>query len=164
GRTITREELYVIPAEASTIPAKATIALAIRTAYYPVDFGSVVIEIEDISPAEHTFTSLESLEIDNVLGKIYYDLTEATSASSQVDYETYTAIEDAKLEVTKVDTSFVTWRRYSDKYGHIPIAQTVEDETYDFVLSAGLYISVIRAAQSCLLTTKHEFIELTPVA
>ncbi|MBA7531807.1 hypothetical protein ES705_24028 [subsurface metagenome] len=161
GRTITREVLYTIPASQSTIPAKATIALAIRTAYYPVDFGSVVIEIEDISPTEHTFTPLESLEIDNVLGTIFYDLTEATSASSQVDYETYTAIEDAKLEVTKVDTSFVTWRRYSDVNGHIKIAQTVEDETYDFILSAGLYISVIRAAQSSLLATKHELIEMT---
>ncbi|GAJ06772.1 unnamed protein product, partial [marine sediment metagenome] len=164
GRTITREVLYTIPSLGTSIPAKATIALAIRTAYYPVDFGSVVIEIEDVSPAEHTFTQLESLEIDNVLGKIYYDLTECSDADSAVDYETYTAIEDAKLEVTKVDTSFVTWRRYSDANGHIPIAQTVEDETYDFVLSAGLYISVIRAAQSCLLTTKHEFIELTPTA
>ncbi len=164
GRTITREVLYTIGAGQSTIPAKAAIIAALRTAYYTVDFGSVVIEIEDISPAEHTFTQLESLEIDNVLGKIYYDLTDASDADSEVDFETYTAIEDAKLEVTKVDTSFVTWRRYSDVNGHIPIAQTVEDETYDFVLSAGLYISVIRAAQSCLLTTKHEFIELTPTA
>jgi hypothetical protein len=164
GRTITREELYVVPTGQSSIPAKVAIAAALRTSYYPVDFGSVVIEIEDVSPAEHTFTQLESLEIDNVLGKIYYDLTDATSALSKVVYKTYTPIEDAKLEVTKVDTSFVTWRRYSDLNGHIPIAQTVEDETYDFVLSAGLYISVIRAAQSCLLTTKHEFIELTPTA
>jgi len=164
GRTITREVLYTIPASQSTIPAKATIALAIRTAYYPVDFGSVVIEIEDISPEPHTWTQLESLEIDNILGKIYYDLTDASDADSSVDYETYTAIEDAKLEVTKVDTSFVTWRRYSDANGHIPIAQTIEDETYDFILSAGLYVSVIRAAQSSILATKHEFIELTPTA
>ena len=164
GRTITREVLYTIPATQSSIPAMAAIADALRTAYYPVDFGSVVIETHDLDGGANEWTQLESLEIDNILGKIYYDLTDATSASSQVDYETYTAIEDAKLEVTKVDTSFVTWRRYSDANGFILIAQTVEDETYDFVLSAGLYISVIRAAQSCLLATKHEFIELTPTS
>ncbi len=161
GRTITREVLYTIPATESTIPAKATISLALRTAYYPLDFGSVVIEIEDISPEPHTWTQLESLKIDNILGKIYYDMTDATSADSQVDYETYTAIENAKLEVTKVDTSFVTWRRYSDVNGFIPIAQTIEDETYDFVITAGGYVSVIRAAQSAILATKHELVELT---
>jgi len=162
GRTITREELYVVPATETSIPAKATIALALRTAYYPVDFGSVVIEIEDISPEPHTWTQLESIEIDNVAGKIYFDLTDATSTASQVDYDTYTAIENAKMEVTKVDTSFITWRKYSDTNGHIPIAQTIEDETYDLFVSAGTYITVIRAAQSAILATKHEFIEMAP--
>ncbi|GAJ18199.1 unnamed protein product, partial [marine sediment metagenome] len=79
-------------------------------------------------------------------------------------YVSYTPIENAKLEVTKVDTSFITWRRYSDEDGHIPIAQTIEDETYDWMLSAGTYVNVIRAAQSAVLATKHELIEMEAAA
>ena len=164
GRTITREVLYTVPTGESSIPAKATIALALRTKYYPVDFGSLIIEIEDVSPTPHTWTQLESMEIDSILGKIYYDLGITTSATAKVNYDTYTAIADAKLEVTKVDTSFVTWRKYSDANGHVPIAQTIEDETYDFIITAGGYISVIRAAQSAVLATKHEYIALTPTS
>ena len=163
GRTITREVLYTVPEAETEIPAAATIAAALRTAYYPIDFGSVVIEICDISEEPDEYTQLESLEIDNILGKIYYDMTDCSDADSEGDYDTYTAIEDAKLEVTKVDTSYITWRRYSDAVGFIPIAQTIEDETYDWHLTAALYVSVIRAAQSSLLATKHEYIELVPV-
>jgi len=164
GRTISREVLFTIPVSPVEIPARVLIGVAFRTAYYPIDFGSVVIETHDVDGGASEWTQLESLEIDNIAGEIYYDLTDCSDADSEGDYETYSAIENAKLEVTKVDTSFVTWRRYSDDQGFIPIAQTLEDETYDFVITAGLYISVIRAAQSCLLTTKHELIELTPTS
>jgi len=164
GRTITREVLFTVPASPLEIPAYATIDVALRTKYYPIDFGSVVIETCDISEEPDVFTQLESLEIDNILGKIYYDMTDCSDADSEVDYDTYTAIADAKMEVTKVDTSFITWRKYSDTNGHIPIAQTIEDETYDLIVSAGTYISLIRAAQTAVLATKHEFVEMTPTA
>jgi len=160
GRTITRELLFTVPASPLEIPARVLIGVALRTKYYPIDFGSVVIETCDISEEPDLYTQLESLEIDNVAGKIYYDLTDCSDADSEVDYETYTAIEDAKLEVTKVDTSFITWRKYSDANGLIKIAQTIEDETYDLVVSAGGYISEIRAAQTAVLATKHELVEM----
>ncbi len=164
GRTITREILYTVPPTETEIPVAATIDAALRTAYYPIDFGSVDIETEDVSETPHIWTQLESLEIDNVLGKIYYDLTDPVSDLGYVDYDTYTAIESAKMEVTKVDTSFITWRKYSDANGFIPIAQTIEDETYDLVVSAGTYISVIRAAQTAVLATKHQLIQMTPTS
>ena len=162
GRTITREVLFTVPATPLEIPAKAAIAAAIRTAYYPIDFGSVVVEIEDVSA--ETFTQLESLEIDNIVGKVYWDKTDPAAATSKLNYTSYTAIENAKLEVTKVDTSFITWRRYSDANGQIPIAQTIEDETYDWTLSAGTYVSIIRAAQTAVLATKHELVVMTAAA
>ena len=162
GRTITREELYVVPTAGSEIPAKAAIADALRTAYYPIDFGSVVLETFDASA--ETYYQLESMEIDNVAGEIYFDKTDAADAASKVDYTSFTAIDGAKLEVTKVDTSFITWRRYSDVNGHIPIAQTIEDETYDWTLSAGTYVSVIRAAQTAVLATRHELIVMEAAA
>lgn len=164
GRTITREVLFTVPADPLEIPAKATIGLAIRTKYYPIDFGSVVIEVCDVSEEPDEYTQLESLEIDSILGKIYFDMTDCSDADSEGDYDTYTAIESAKMEVTKVDTSFITWRKYSDAVGFIPIAQTIEDETYDLVVSAGTYISELRAAQTAILTTKHEYIEMAPTA
>lgn len=161
GRTITREELYVVGAGGSEIPAKAAIANALRTAWYPIDLGSVVVETFDASA--ETYYQLESLEIDNVNGEIYYDKADAADASTAVDYTSYTAIETAKLEVTKVDTSFITWRAYSDANGLIPIAQTVEDETYDWTLSAAQKVSVVRAAQTAVLATKHELIVMEAV-
>ncbi|GAH81973.1 unnamed protein product, partial [marine sediment metagenome] len=87
-----------------------------------------------------------------------------TVAGSKVDYTSYTAIEGAKLEVTKVDTSFITWRRYSDGIGALPIAQTIEDQTYDWRLSAPEKVSVIRADQSALLATKHELIVMAAIS
>lgn len=169
GRTIDHEVLYTVPALGTSIPANATIGEAYRTEYYPIDIKSVVIQIEDFSALPNGLTQLESLEIlncaytvaDSVVTptpKIYFDLTQPTAPESKVDYTKYTAIKDAKLEVTKVDTSFITWRRYSDGVGQVPIAQTIEDQSYDWKLSAPEYLDVIRAAQSAELSTEHELV------
>jgi len=158
GRTITREEL----ATATEIGGDTDYefkAQTLRTAYYPVDFKSVVVEIYDAS--EETYTQIESEEVDNINHQVYLDKSTNFDAGDTHTYTYYTPIEDAKLEVTKVDTSFITWRAYSDKNGHIPIAQTIEDQTYDWSLSAGGYVSVIRSAQSAELATKHELVVMT---
>jgi len=161
GRTITREVLLTFLTGTEEFEARVAIANALRTAYYPIDFKSVVVEIYDLSAT--TYYQLESEEIDNILGKVYLDMSALFDATDQHSYLSFTAIESAKLEVTKVDTSFITWRRYSDSIGHIPIAQTIEDETYDWTLSAALKVSVIRAAQSSILATKHELIVMVAV-
>jgi len=169
GRTIAREVLFTIPAAPVEIPARVLIGVAFRTAYYPIDIGSVVIETNDLDGGASQYTQLESLEILNCYhtiadstvtpqASIFFDLTTPTDAASKVDYHSYTAIEGAKLEITKVDTSFITWRRYSDPVGQVPTAQTIEDETYDWILSAAQKVSVIRAAQSAVLATKHELV------
>ncbi len=161
GRTITREVLLTYLTGTEEFEARATIGLALRTAYYPIDWMSVVVECYDLSLT--TYTQLESEEIDNINGKAYLDMTTLYDATDQHSYLSFTAIENAKLEVTKVDTSFITWRRYSDANGHIPVAQAIEDETYDWTLAAALYVSVIRAAQSAVLATKHELLTLTAI-
>ncbi len=158
GRTITREVLLTLVDAETQFEAIVSIDDALRTAYYPIDFKSVVVETYDLSLT--TYTQLESEEIDNLNGKVYLDLTEFYDETDQHTYTSYTPVENAKLEVTKVDTSFITWRRYSDEDGYVPVAQTIEDETYDWGLSAGTYVSVIRAAQSAVLATKHELIVL----
>jgi len=154
GRTVTREVLLTYLTGTEEFEARATIGVALRTAYYPIDFKSVVVECYDLSAT--TYYQLESEEIDNINGKAYLDMSAVYDATDQHSYLSFTPIETAKLEVTKVDTSFITWRRYSDANGHIPIAQTIEDETYDWTLSAALKVSQIRAAQSAVLATKHE--------
>ncbi|MBA7486476.1 hypothetical protein ES707_22035 [subsurface metagenome] len=161
GRTITREVLDTSTGGANKFAARVLIGAALRTAYYPIDFKSVVLEVYDSSATE--YFQLESEEIDNILGKVYLDMSALFDETDQHSYLSFTAIETAKLELTKVDTSFITWRAYSNALGHIPVAQTIEDETYDWVLSAALYVSVIRAAQSAVLSTKHELIVLVAV-
>jgi len=161
GRTITREVLDTSTGSANKFAARAAIADALRLAYYPVDFKSVVLEVYDLSAT--TYFQLESEEIDAINGKVYLDMSTLFDATDTHDYTSYTAIEGAKLEVTKVDTSFITWRRYSDSNGYIVIAQTIEDETYDWNLSAGTYVSQIRAAQSAVLATRHECITMVAV-
>ncbi len=162
GRTITREVLLTFETGVEEFEARAAIADALRTAFYPIDFKSAKFEFYDLSLT--TYTELESEEIDNINGQAYLDKTVAYDATDQHTYTSFTPIEDAKLEVTKVDTSFITWRRYSDANGHIPIAQTIEDETYDWTLSAALKVSAIRAAQSAVLATRHELVEMVPTA
>lgn len=161
GRTVTREVLDTSAGGANKFAARAAIANALRTAYYPIDFKSVVLEVYDLSAT--TYFQLESEEIDNILGKVYLDMTTLFDATDTHSYLSYTAIENAKLEITKVDTSFITWRRYSDAEGRVPIAQTIEDETYDWMLSAALYVSIIRAAQSAVLASRHELVTMTAV-
>lgn len=161
GRTITREVLLTWASGTEEFEARATIWVALRTAYYPIDFKSVVLEVYDASA--ETYFQLESEEIDNILGKVYLDMSTLFDATDQHSYLSFTPVEGAKLETTKVDTSFITWRAYSDANGHIPIAATIEDETYDYTLTAALYVDVIRAAQSAVLSTRHELHSLVAV-
>lgn len=171
GRTVSREVLFTVPADPLEIPARAAIANAFRTAYYPIDIATVVVEIHDLNGGANEWTQLESLSIlntDYVISDstvtphayIKFDLTPPGDATSKVTYTKFTAISGAKLEVTKVDTSFITWRKYSDPVGSIPIAQTIEDETYDWNLSAPGKTSVIRAAQSAVNASKHELVTM----
>lgn len=169
GRTIEREILATAGAVSPKFAACVLIGAALRTAYYPIDITSVVVEVWDESEDEFFAVPLESMEILNldytVVGTtvtphawVFFDGTSPVSATSNVDYTSLTPIVGAKLEVTKADTSFVTWRDYSSVVGAIAIAQTIEDEAYDFNLSAPTMVSVIRAAQSAVLVTKHELI------
>ncbi|MBA7572896.1 hypothetical protein ES708_14683 [subsurface metagenome] len=161
GRTITDEEL----AEATEMVGDTDFefkAQTIRTQFYPIDFKSVVLKILDDS--ESTKPQIESEEVDNILGKTYLDNAAAYAADDTHTYTSFTPLENSKLEVTKVDTSFITWRRYSDENGHVPVAQTIEDETYDWKLTAGGYVGVTRAAQSSILATKHELVVLEAIS
>jgi hypothetical protein len=160
GRTVTREILYTVPDGESSIPAAATMALALRTEYAPIDYGSVVIEVCDVSETPDEYTQLESMEVDSVLGKCYYDMTDAADASSEIAYDTYTPIEDVKLEAVKSDTTFISWRDYSDENGQLPLAFTHEDETFDLVFSKTGHTNVVATAKPAALAALTEFVDV----
>jgi len=157
GRTITREVLAT--ADTTKFPAITDIDDALRTAYRPVDLTSVKIEIYDESL--ETYTEIDSVTILNSTGEVNANKTGAAHAAEDCAYDYYTAIEDAKLEIVKADTSFITWRDYSDENGYIPVAQTVFDQDYDLELSAPAKDPVIRAAQGAVEASKHEYIGMT---
>ncbi len=174
GRTVDREILYTVPTGESTIPVKALIN-QLRTEFSPVDFASVKFEIFDESETEDNYTIIEGLEIVANITTIIEDTpiyeakikptkTAPTAADDKATYVSYTPLADAKLELTKQDTSFITWRRYSDVAGYLPLAQTLEDQSYDWSLSVGLYVSIIRAAQSAKNASKHELVKMTAVS
>lgn len=160
GRVVTREVIFTIPADPVEIPAAATMALAYRTQYAPIDFGSVVLETHDVDGGASEWTQLETIEIDSILGKIYFDMTDYADASSAIDYDTYTALEDTKLEMTKADTSFVAWRDYADANGYLPIAATYEDETFDLVFTKTGHTSVLATAKTASLAALTEFVDM----
>lgn len=160
GRIVTKEVLYTIPAEETEIPAKATMALALQTKYFPIDWGTAKLYTNDKDGGATQYTQLESLEIDSRNGKIYYDLTDSAQADDKYDYKYYTAYEDAKLEATKSDTSFISWRDYSDEDGFLPIAQTAEDETYDLVYTYTGLSPVLATGKTAALAALTEFVDM----
>jgi hypothetical protein len=160
GRVVTREVLYTIPGGETEIPAAATMALALRTAFAPIDYGSVTLEICDVSETPDEYTEIECSEIDPINHKVYYDKTDPADASSEWGYDSYTAVEDVKLEAVKSDTSFIAWRGYSDDEGFLPMSLTKEDETYDLVFSKTGLTSVIKAAKTAALGALTEFIDM----
>ncbi|MBA7573949.1 hypothetical protein ES708_15750 [subsurface metagenome] len=175
GREVTREVL----AEATEVEGDAAWEFAVQeltTLWYPIDFKSVVIEIHDLDgESPNDFVQLESLEIlncaytiaDSVVTptpKIFFDLSKPVTVGGVVNYTDYTQIKDAKLEITKADTSFITWRRYSDPVGKTTVAQTIEISAYDWRLTAPGYVGVTREHVSPVDATEHELVVMTPSA
>jgi len=162
GREITGELLYTVLA-GGTIPAEATLENGNRTKYWPIDLDSAVIYTVDDPSGAATETELEALSVDNRNGMIRFSGVVAPADTDKITYDYYTAIEDAKLETVKSDTSFVTWREYSDADGFIGIAQTIYDQPYDCSVEASGYNPVVTAAQNASLQAAHEYIAMTAV-
>lgn len=140
GRVITDEEIGTDLADETEVYLK----------YWPVDFKTCVVKLATVEQ--------DAIEVDSIAGKIWFTLAGPTDTSSSAAYTSYTALADAKLECTKVDTSFITWRGYSDANGLIEIAQTIEDQNYDFVLTAADKKSVIRSNRAAAETAGDELI------
>jgi len=160
GRTIENEVLYTI-AEGTEIPVKDSPSEHYRTAHAPIDLGTVTVDKVETPGDSETRTALLSVTVDNRNGKVSIDGTQTPADTDKMVYYYYTAVEDVKIEVVKTDTSFITWRDYSDADGFIPIAQTIFDEDYDLEISKGGYDPILRAAQGATLVGCNEYIAIT---
>lgn len=121
--------------------------------HWPVNFRSAKLYVDG--------SQVESIEIDAALGKAYFDLAGPDTADQSISYTKYTPIANAKLEIYKSGTSQLAWRGYSDAAGFLEVAATVEDEPYDFVLSAAGYTAVTRIAINAQEATQEELIIMT---
>lgn len=145
GRVITGEVIGEDPAADALL----------YTQYWPIDPDSV--EIYEAA------AKVDGLEVELATGDIRFTHTVPGDATATLDYTSYTAIEDGKIEVTKVDTSFITWRGYSDEDGMLALAQTIEDQAYDMVLSRSGYVTQYFANRAASFITQDELIEMVAV-
>lgn len=121
--------------------------------HWPVNFKSVKLYVDG--------SQVESIEIDAANAQAYFDLSGPDTADQSISYTKYTPIANAKLEIYKSGTSQLVWRGYSDAAGFLEVAATVEDEPYDFVLSAAGYTAVTRIAINAQEATQEELIIMT---
>lgn len=145
GRTVTDEVL-------ATDPTADTV---LYTAYYPIDYQSVTVK--------EVATEIDALEVNVKTGKFYFTDTLPSDTSGAIDSKDYIAVSGVKLEVKKVDTSFVTWRGYTDDDGIIESAQTSEDGNRDSRIEKAGYQPVIVAnitAQAAAIDAYQKVIAL----
>ena len=122
------------------------------TKYWPVKYKSVEFKLDA--------AAVDGLEVDILLGKFRFTKTLPTSVNGTIDSKKYTPLQNAKLETTKVDTSFITWRGYTSALGILSSAQTNEDGNRDFRLDLTGYAAEIRANISPQDAAKDEYIKL----
>jgi len=100
-------------------------------------------------------TEQDAIEVDLRNGKVYFTKTAPSSGSAAVSYSYLnTPIEDAKCEIRKAGSSFLTFREYSNEDGSLILAQTVEDQNYDMTIEAAGYASYIVANKSAVDVVK----------
>lgn len=143
GRVITGEKIATNPSAGDKV----------YTEWWPLNFKSVHIYVNGVE--------VDAIEIDAANGQAYFTKTAPADTSASLDYVSYTPIANAKLEIYKSGTSQLVWRGYSDAAGFLEVAATVEDEPYDFVLSAAGYTAVTRIAINAQEATQEELIIMT---
>lgn len=160
GRTIEHEVLYTIES-GTEIPLKDSPTEHYRARYHPIELGTVTVDKVETPGGSETRTALKSVTTDSRNGKVSIDGTQTPADTDKMVYYYYTPVEDVKLEVVKTDTSFITWRDYSDEDGFLPLAQTVFDQDYDLEITKGGYDPITRAAQGATLVGCNEYIPVT---
>ncbi|RLE08943.1 hypothetical protein DRZ78_00005 [Candidatus Aerophobetes bacterium] len=125
------------------------------TKYWPIDYKNVHIYDGE--------TEVDGLVTDELHGYFTFTNTAPGDNSGAIDFYYYTPVADAKLEVKKVDTNFITWRDYSDETGIIKLAQTSEDGNRDLSIVASGYLDYSKANISPDAAAKTEYIALEAV-
>lgn len=147
---------YVSGGETITAESLGTNATAGDVIYldnYPVTYKSSTVKVAG--------SAVQALEVDIVAGKVYVTGDATFTAGGSIDYETYTPVENAKLELLKVNTNFNTGRQYADADGIIEVSQTAEDGNKDITVSAVGYLDIVTANILPASACADEYIALT---
>jgi hypothetical protein len=118
----------------------------------------------DIDPSTvHVYvngTEQQAVALNEKAGK-YYFTKQAPASTGTCGYNYITPISGAKMEMAKAGSSKILLRLYSDDKGDLGVAATIEDEPYDYTLSASGYASVIKQSVGAAGITADEVIIMT---
>lgn len=147
---------YVAGGETVTAESLGTNATAGDVLYldnYPVEYKSSTVKVAG--------SAVQALEVDVVAGKFYVTGDDTFTAGGSIQFDYFTPVKNAKLELLKVNTNFNTGRVYSDANGIIEISQTSEDGNKDMTVSAVGYLDIVTANVLPATACADEYIALT---
>lgn len=142
-----------------------------HTKYFPIDYGTM--QLVDKATAPTTINDADSVlgaEVSIKDGKLKTTYTSAGTpftALSTVDYTKVEFLADAKVEVQKANSSFVTFRGYSgaynaslalDKKGMVKLGLTAQDQNYDTDITKTGYAAISRINQAAAAAAANESI------
>ncbi len=145
GRVVTAEELGTNPSTGDIF----------YTEYFPIVYKSSKLVLGT--------TDQHTMEVDIVNRKFYVTYPDTFSSGGSISYRNYTPKPDAKLEIVKAGSNFITHRGYSDASGIIRLAQTIEDGNRDVTYEAAGVVKIIKANVSAIDSAKDEYIAMTAV-
>jgi hypothetical protein len=120
-----------------------------------IDYKSVALYVAE--------SEVTAIEVDVVAGKLYVTDPATFTGGDTIAFDTFTPVEDIKMSIEKVNTSFSTGRYYSDENGTIQLSQTSEDGNKDIEYTHPDYISEIVANVSPQNTAKDQYVALTAI-
>jgi len=120
-----------------------------------IDYQSVVLKAAG--------SEIHALEVDILAGKFYAQGATTFTGGSTITFDHYTPAENVKLETTKVDTTFITFRGYSDANGLLKVGLTSEDGDHDVRYQSASYASLVLASQAPASAAADQYVALTPI-
>lgn len=120
-----------------------------------IDYKSVVFK--------QAASEVHALEVDILAGKFYVQGMTTFTGGSTITFDYYVPAADVKLETTKVDTTFITFRGYSDASGIIEVGLTSEDGDHDMKYSSPSYASLVSASVAPAAAAIDQVVSLTAI-
>lgn len=149
---------YISGGETITAESLGTNANAGDVLYlkrYPVKYKSSTVKV--------AASAVPALEVDVVGGKFYVTGKNNFTGGGSIQWHYYTPVQNAKIELLKVNTQFNTGRAYSNANGIIELSQTAEDGNKDVTVSCPGYLDILNANILPQVAAADEYIALTSI-